>query len=229
MAAARPGLYRALRLLAEIGQGRLIATLAAEGGLSSTLWAGPEAIGRAVRAGAHPIEGTLRTGSISLRLGYSGDDYGYAIDLGLPVPGRPFPLDPLSSSRRCGPASCLGRATMFAERRGPLVRVRRARDGVWQNVAEELSAFDSMITQLRRAGEWRRAARARERMRDWRFYDALRTDPGRAGAARAGDDLHAGAGQRWRRSGGGGCHHPGDRRYGWRWTTRSSTHSPGSE
>lgn len=33
--------YRSLRLLAEAAQGRIVSTLAAEGGLSSTLWAGP--------------------------------------------------------------------------------------------------------------------------------------------------------------------------------------------
>ena len=42
----KTSLYRSLRLLAEAAQGRLVAMLAAEGGLSSALWAGPEAIGR---------------------------------------------------------------------------------------------------------------------------------------------------------------------------------------
>ena len=42
----KSSLYRALRLLADAAQGRLIASLAAEGGLSSTLWAGPEKFSR---------------------------------------------------------------------------------------------------------------------------------------------------------------------------------------
>ena len=90
----KSSLYRALRLLSEVAQGRLIASLAAEGGLSSTLWAGPERIGRDMRNGVHPIQGTRRSGPVSLRLGFAGEDYGYAIDLGLPVPGTPFPHDP---------------------------------------------------------------------------------------------------------------------------------------
>lgn len=37
----KSSLYRAIRLLADVAQGRAIASLAAEGGLHSTLWAGP--------------------------------------------------------------------------------------------------------------------------------------------------------------------------------------------
>jgi predicted ATPase len=40
----KSSLYRALKLLAEIAQGRIIQSVAAEGGLQSTLWAGPEAL-----------------------------------------------------------------------------------------------------------------------------------------------------------------------------------------
>ena len=40
----KSSLYRALRLLADIAQGRIIQSLAAEGGLNSTLWAGPEGV-----------------------------------------------------------------------------------------------------------------------------------------------------------------------------------------
>ncbi len=36
----KSSLYRAIRLLADIAQGRIIQSLAAEGGLHSTLWAG---------------------------------------------------------------------------------------------------------------------------------------------------------------------------------------------
>src|SRR5471030_3310949 len=82
----KSSLYRALRLLADIAQGRIIQSLAREGGLSSTLWAGPESIGRAVKQGRHSVEGAVRKSPVSLKLGYCGPDYGYAIDLGLPQP-----------------------------------------------------------------------------------------------------------------------------------------------
>src|SRR5262249_56023351 len=84
-------LYRSLRLLADVAQGRIIQSLAAEGGLHSTLWAGPESFSRSVTRGEQPVQGTVRRGPLSLRLGFCGEDYGYAHDLGLPPPGRaPF-------------------------------------------------------------------------------------------------------------------------------------------
>src|SRR5579862_5367977 len=54
----KSSLYRALRLLADIAQGRIVASLAGEGGLTSTLWAGPEAFSRAMKAGELPVQGT---------------------------------------------------------------------------------------------------------------------------------------------------------------------------
>src|SRR5579872_6289581 len=81
----KSSLYRAIRLLADIAQGRIIQSLAAEGGLHSTLWAGPEQFSRAMKQSRLSVQGTVRKASISLKLGFSGDDYGYAIDLGLPT------------------------------------------------------------------------------------------------------------------------------------------------
>src|ERR1700744_241645 len=81
----KSSLYRALKLLADVAQGRVIQSLAIEGGLSSVLWAGPEAFWRAMKRGEQPVQGTVRKNVVSLKLGFSSDDYGYAIDLGLPV------------------------------------------------------------------------------------------------------------------------------------------------
>ena len=47
----KSSLYRALRLLADIAQGRIVQSLAAEGGLNSTLWAGPERFSRGMITG----------------------------------------------------------------------------------------------------------------------------------------------------------------------------------
>ncbi|MCR0985184.1 AAA family ATPase [Roseomonas populi] len=173
----KTSLYRSLRLLAEAAQGRLVAALAGEGGLSSALWAGPEAFGRSVRAGIHPVQGTARKGPVSLRLGFSGDEYGYAIDLGLPVPPHPFPLDPAIKLEAMWTGDLPGRANIFAERRGPHVRLRRARDGAWRDAALDLSPFDSMVTHCADPTDGAELLAARERLRNWRFYDALRTDP----------------------------------------------------
>jgi predicted ATPase len=173
----KTSLYRSLRLLAEAAQGRLVATLAAEGGLTSTLWAGPEAIGRSVRSGFHPVQGTARKKPVSLRLGFSGDEYGYAIDLGLPTPLHPFPLDPAIKLEAMWTGELLGRANLFAERRGPLVRLRRAADGIWRDMMANLSPFDSMVMHCADPEDGAELLATRERLRNWRFYDALRTDP----------------------------------------------------
>ena len=60
----KSSLYRALRLLADCAEGQVVASLAREGGLPSTLWAGPEVIGKAVRSGEYEVQGTpqVRTG-----------------------------------------------------------------------------------------------------------------------------------------------------------------------
>ena len=87
--AGKSSLYRALRLLADVAQGRAIAALALEGGLQSTLWAGPEVSSKAVKRGHAPVQGTLRQSSVALKLGFASEDYGYAIDLGLPIRTRP--------------------------------------------------------------------------------------------------------------------------------------------
>src|SRR6187401_3673150 len=65
----KSSLYRALRLLAETAQGRVIPSLAREGGLQSTLWAGPERFSRAVLRGELPVQGAVRKNPSSLRLG----------------------------------------------------------------------------------------------------------------------------------------------------------------
>ena len=107
----KSSVYRALRLLADVAQGRLINSLAREGGLHSTLWAGPERISQDMRTGKVPIQGTVRSGPVSLRLGFSGDDLGYAIDLGLPLPGSASPSTRRSRSRQCGRAAFLAGRT----------------------------------------------------------------------------------------------------------------------
>src|ERR1700710_2252756 len=82
----KSSLYRSLKLLADIAQGRVIQSLAAEGGLQSTLWAGPENFSRKMKGGTQVVQGTTRSKPVGLKLGFAGDDYGYAIDLGLPLP-----------------------------------------------------------------------------------------------------------------------------------------------
>ena len=171
----KSSLYRALKLLGDIAQGRIIQSLAAEGGLQSTLWAGPEAFSRAMKAGTQPVQGVVRKNSISLKLGFSGEDYGYAIDLGLSSSSGLFLNDPAIKVESLWTGERLGRANAFAIRSGPYVRIRND-NGEWQEAYQHLAPFDSMMTHCSDPREALELLLLRERMRDWRFYDHLRTD-----------------------------------------------------
>ncbi|HEY2229379.1 MAG TPA: AAA family ATPase [Xanthobacteraceae bacterium] len=172
----KSSLYRALRLLADVAQGRIIQSLAAEGGLSFTLWAGPESFARSVKRGQHPVQGTVRNATISLKLGFAADDYGYAIDLGLPQPGgSAFARDPEIKVESQWTGAILGRSNVFAARNGPSVRIR-GDSGEWRYVFQHLAPFDSMMTHCSDPLEALELLVLRERMRDWRFYDHFRTD-----------------------------------------------------
>jgi predicted ATPase len=171
----KSNLYRALRLLAEIAQGRVISSLAREGGLGSTLWAGPEAFSRAVLRGDHPVQGTSRTKPVSLRLGFAGEDFGYAIDLGLPVPPAGAFGDDPEIKRECiwsGPT--LRPSTLLVDRRGPVVKARDDRE--WHIVSQYLAGFDTMMTHCADPRNTPEMLMLREQMRGWRFYDHFRTD-----------------------------------------------------
>ena len=173
----KSSLYRGLRLLADVAQGGVIRSLAGEGGLESTLWAGPETFSRAMKTGEHPIQGTVRKKPVHLRLGFAGSDHGYAIDLGLPTPGAsPFVHDPEIKVEAVWTGGRLGNRNLIAERRGPMVRVRRQDDGTWRTSFEQLSSFDSMMTHCADPVDGIELLALRERMRGWRFYDQLRTD-----------------------------------------------------
>jgi len=174
----KSNLYRALRLLADIAQGRAIASLAREGGFGSALWAGPARFSRSMREGQHPVQGTVRKSPVSLRLGFAGDAFGYAIDLGLPSPSSSgFANDP-EIKRECvwaGPA--LRPSAMLVERRGSLVRTR-SESGEWAIVTQSLSTFDSMMTHAADPRNTPEMLMLREEIRGWRFYDQFRTDAG---------------------------------------------------
>jgi predicted ATPase len=172
----KSSLYRALKLLADIAQSQIVQSLAVEGGLQSTLWAGPESFSRGMKSGADAIQGTVRKRPIGLRLGFSCEAYGYAIELGLPIKGdSPFPHDPHIKVESLWTGETLGRANIFAERRGASVRTRDE-SGEWQQVMTDIAPFDSMLTHCADPREARELLFLRERMRAWRFYDHLRSD-----------------------------------------------------
>jgi predicted ATPase len=172
----KSNIYKALRLLAETAQGGVIGSLAREGGLASTLWAGPESVSGAMRRGDVPIQGTTRSKPVSLGLGFVGSEFSYSIDLGLPTPSSSaFALDPVIKGEFVWAGPVPRPAAMLVERRGALVRTRDD-EGEWQTVHERLSGFDSMLSQAADPRRTPELVALREQIRSWRFYDHFRTD-----------------------------------------------------
>jgi predicted ATPase len=157
--------------------------LALEGGLDSTLWAGPEELSRAMKRGDKPVEGTVRKHPVALKLGFAGDDYGYAIDLGLPVKTESaFARDPAIKVESLWTGETLGRANAIAMRQGLGVRIRDE-TGAWRQAYDRLAPVDSMMTHCSDPRDGLELLIMRERLRAWRFYDHFRTD-GEAAARR---------------------------------------------
>ena len=168
--------YRALRLLAETAQGGVVNALAREGGLESTLWAGPETISRRMRRGEVPVQGGPRKKPVRLRLGFSGEEFGYAIALGLPVPIPPsaFDLDPEIKRECIWGGSSYRLAGLLVDRNKSMIRVRSGRR--WEVASQHINPFDSMFSQVADMNRTPEVIRVRETIRGWRFYDHFRTD-----------------------------------------------------
>lgn len=183
----KSNLYKSLRLLADTANGNLISSLASEGGLDSTFWAGPDTFTKAMKEGTAPIQGNARSSkkasqnSSRLRFGFVGETFGYSISLGLPTPqaglyGDPsmFQFDP-EIKRECiwsgsfyRPASCL------VDRKGPVVKVREGRK--WRVYTSHLNTYDSMLSELSDPVAIPEVHAVKQAVRQWRFYDTFRTD-----------------------------------------------------
>jgi predicted ATPase len=175
----KSSVYRALRLLADVAQNAVVSSLAREGGLSSTFWAGPETIARSVRQGTHPVEALAKRKSASLKLGFGGDTYGYSIDLGYPPSGPPptmFWADP-RVKREClwhGPQ--YRRAAALVDRRNNYVWISTTRDEEPLMLTQHLADTDSMLASIADPQRAPEMLAVREALRGWRFYDHFRTD-----------------------------------------------------
>jgi len=181
----KSNLYKALRLLSETADGGLVRALAREGGLDSVFWAGPKKITKEMKEGTHAIQGTVNRSAVRLNLGFSGDEFGYSVSLGLPPPPGPpdgnpayeptkFNLDP-EIKRECiwagpfyRPSSCL------VDRIGPTVRIRSGRK--WEVYVKHMNSFDSILSEIADPKSAPEIISIRETIRSWRFYDHFRTD-----------------------------------------------------
>ncbi len=155
----KSSVYRALRTLASTARDGAAAALATEGGIRSVLSATPRS-----------------RGSVALQLGFASEDFGYAIDLGLPVASSSmFDLDPEIKGEAVWTGPVLRPATTLVDRHGPAVRVR-GDDGGWQPHEHQLRTFESVLSEIADPRLAPELLALRERMRSWRFYDHFRTD-----------------------------------------------------
>lgn len=175
----KSSVYRALRLLADVAQGRVVQSLALDGGLQSTFWAGPEKFSRKMIVGEEPVHRRAEGGTAGLKLGFSSQGYSYAIELGPKsapsVDPSVFALDPQIKLESLWTGEVLGRANLLAERRGLGVRLR-GDDGAWRQMSTNLASFDGMMTHSADTREAHVLLIVRETLRAWRFYDFFRTD-----------------------------------------------------
>lgn len=178
----KSALYRAVRLLADVGSGQLIGSLAREGGLTSALWAGPEQVRAARESGV--TQGILRKGPISLLAGFGSDDFGYLVDLGLPAQssgaqGSLFLRDPEIKREVVFAGAAMRRGNVLARRAWSTVEVAAYDlDGgaTWQVLDRTLVPYRSMLTEYADPSRAAELVAVREQLRSWRFYDSFRAD-----------------------------------------------------
>jgi predicted ATPase len=176
--AGKSSLYRALRLLGDAAQNAVVASLAREGGLPSTLWAGPEEIGRRVRQGEHAVQGTVRQNTVSLKLGFAADAYSYCIDLGYPPPAQAaFPLDPAIKRECIWHGKTYRRGAVLVDRRNRVVQLGPGGGDEESILTKDLASTDSMLASIADPQRAPEMLAVRETIRKWRFYEGFRTDP----------------------------------------------------
>lgn len=177
-ASGKSNLYKALRLLSETAQGGVINSLAREGGLNSTFWAGPEKISERMRKGEVEIQGGPKQKAARLRLGFTGDDFGYSISLGLPIPGNlgptAFAYDPEIKRECIWAGNAYRPASALVDRSGAVIKVRQNRS--WEVIAQHASNFESIFSQVVDPTKAPEIVALKEQIRGWRFYDHFRSD-----------------------------------------------------
>jgi len=177
-ASGKSNLYKALRLLAETAQGNVINSLAHEGGLNSTFWAGPEKISDAMRSGQVAVQGGPKQKLSRLRLGFAGEDFSYSISLGYPVPGyagtSAFALDPEIKKECIWAGNAYRPASSLVDREGSVIKVRDKRQ--WQVIAQHASSFESIFSHATDPEKAPEIITLKEQIKGWRFYDHFRSD-----------------------------------------------------
>jgi predicted ATPase len=108
-------------------------------------------------------------------LGFSGEDFGYSISLGLPTPSSSaFSLDPEIKRECIWAGNSFRPASLLIDREGGLIKVRT--DSSWEVVSQHASSFESVFNQIADPVRTPEVVTLRDDIRNWRFYDHFRTD-----------------------------------------------------
>ncbi|OHU30618.1 ATP-binding protein [Mycobacteroides franklinii] len=169
----KSSLYRALQLLADCGRGEIIGSLARQGGLQSAMWAGPENLKGARRTGA--VQPTMRTRPVSIELGYASTDFGYLVDLGLPIPSESaFGRDPEIKREIVFAGRSLRPSATLVRRTRPVVEARSDSGRGFEGFSRSLPTYRSVLSEF--PGKFPELGGVRDTLRGWRFYDGFRVD-----------------------------------------------------
>jgi predicted ATPase len=162
--AGKSNVYRGLRLLVDAAEGSMGRALAREGGMPSAMWAGP---GRPGKPGA----GTR------LSVGFADDLIAYELRLGLPnreEGATAFSFDPEVKEETI--RTVTGPKARLLERRNLSVMLRDD-EGRPVTFGAQLDINESVLSQLAEPHRYPVLSTLRERLRRWRFYHQIRTDP----------------------------------------------------
>jgi predicted ATPase len=157
----KSNLYRALWLMARIGEGDFAQSICREGGLLSAIWAGPR---------------TNAKKPVRMTLGFQTDDFGFELSCGFPKPSSSFfDSDPEIKEENVWFGRSQKPSTTLLHRAGGMTTVRDV-DGNRVEFPLTLDANESILSQLREPHRYPELYTLREEMRGWRFYHLFRTD-----------------------------------------------------
>lgn len=163
----KSNLYHSVFLLAKAASGGLAHALAAEGGMSSVLWAGARRTGSANPSRKDPVR---------MRLSVDLDAFSYELACGLPKPmGSAFDRDPEIKEEFVWARGPRRPSTTFFERNASGAWIRGAaaeRIGY----SGELPPGESVLAELREPHLYPELSAIREEVSRWRFYHHFRTD-----------------------------------------------------
>lgn len=165
----KTNLYRALQLVQSAAAGTLARELAAEGGMTSAMWAG-------VRRTRAPARIRLATTLGPAEPSPGAGTFRYEVAVGVPKPTEAaLPLEPRVKEEHVTFRG--GRRTVTVlDRRGPAITVTDA-EGRRSQPDIDLMASETALSAVRDPARYPDLDAVRQTLLDWRFYHDLRTDP----------------------------------------------------